>query len=226
MLDRPAWCATLFSRGTLPMCRRRNILAAQIQIALFLFATCGLTSEREQAVLSYSTERNMVKYADLLVEEERYTTAGLKYQKKYHRHLIGIAGEIVENRKLEIEKHSIGFYYDKRSGDTKSLYLGLDIDAGSRGGKPFERIAVELIRSDLANIMQTIHACRSVFNEGDIAGMVIGWKWTAGAAREHLSVWITKADFIRYEDDLLTFDGMLQRSTITNTRGRVIRLPL
>ncbi|MBN2078630.1 MAG: hypothetical protein JW838_06665 [Spirochaetes bacterium] len=208
------------------MCCRRNILAAQIQIALFIFATCGLTTEREQAVLAYSTERNMAKYADLLVEEERYTTDGLKYQKKYYRHLIGIAGEIVESRKLSIEKHSIGFYYDKRSGDTRSLYLGFDVDAGTRGGKPFERIAVELIRSDLANIVQTIHACRSVFNEKDMAGMVIGWKWTAGAAREHLSVWISKVDFIRYEDDLLTFDGMLQRSTITNTRGRVIRLPL
>jgi hypothetical protein len=168
----------------------------------------------------------MVKYADLLVEEERYTTAGLKHQRKYHRHLIGIAGEIVENHKLAIEKHSIGFYYDKRSGDTRSLYLGLDIDAGTPGGGPFERTAVELIRRDLANIVQTIHACRSVFSEKDVAGMVIGWKWTAGASREHLSVWIAKADFIRYEDDLLTFDGMLLRSTITNTLGRVIRLPL
>ena len=208
------------------MGRRRNILAAQIQIALFLFATCGLTSEREQALLSQSTDRNASRYEDLLVEEDRYTTAVLGYQKKYYRHLIGIAADIVENRKLAVEKHSIGFYYEKKSGDTRRLYLGLDIDAGTQPAQVFERTAVALIRRDLANIVQTINSCRSVFNESDIEGMVIGWRWTAGAAREHLSVWITKVDFIRYEEDLLTFDGMIQRSTVTNTKGRVIRLPL
>ncbi|TFH39827.1 MAG: hypothetical protein E4G96_08670, partial [Chrysiogenales bacterium] len=118
MIDRPRGTAAEPERGP-AMSHGRKIIAVQIQLALLIFATCGLTSEREQAILGYSTDRHMEKYADLLVEEERYTTVGLQYQKKYLRHLIGIAGHIIENMRLTIEKNSIGFYYyEGKSGNT------------------------------------------------------------------------------------------------------------
>ena len=57
---------------------------------MLLFATCGSTTEREQKILDYYSDRNREKYADLLVDTERYTTAGAEYHKKFytlpHRH--------------------------------------------------------------------------------------------------------------------------------------------
>ena len=198
-----------------------------MQLAVLFFATCGLTtSEREHAVLQNYSEENQEKYAELLVDIARYTTSGTEFHKKYYRHLISIAGEIVEKKKLAIEKGSVGFYYDKKLGDRNKLYLGVDIDTKSNHGELYETVAVSLIRGSLNNIMQTINACRSIFAEKEIIGMVIGWAWSSGGRSEHLSVWILKDDFIKYEDGMITFDELIQRSTSTNTAGRVIRLPL
>jgi hypothetical protein len=85
---------------------------------------------------------------------------------------------------------------------------------------------VSLIRKNLKDVVQTINSCRSIFSENEIVGMVIGWKWNAKGAREHVSVWIFKDDFIRFEDGMITFDELVQRSTVTSTTGRVIKLPL
>lgn len=191
-----------------------------------LFSTCGLTTEREQKILDQYSERSREKYADLLVEESRYTTTGIEHHRKFYRHLIGIAGDIVENKKRTVEKASVGFYFDKISGERRKLYLGLDIAASGSFTQPYEAVAVSLIRKDLREIMQTVSSCRSIFDESEIVGMVIGWRWTAAGANERVNIWITKSDILRFEDGLLTFDEMLQRSTVTSSIGRVIRLPL
>ena len=193
---------------------------------MMLFATCALTTEREQKILDYYSDRTREKYADLLVDTSRYTTSATEYHNKFLRYLIGIAGDIVEKKNLVVEKGSIGFYYDKKSGDRNKLYLGLDIDTRGNYDQPFENVAVSLVRKNLRDVVQTINSCRSIFSEGQIAGMVIGWKWTSRAGREHVSVWILKEDFIKFEDAMITFDELVQRSFVTNTAGRVIKLPL
>ena len=193
---------------------------------LFL-ATCGLTTaEQERAILDYYTDANREKYADLLVEIDRYTTSGAEYHKKYYKHLIGVAGDIVEKKKLSLEKGSVGFYYDKRSGDRSKLYLGLDINTKSSFDQSFETVSVSLIRGNLADVVQTINSCRSIFGEKDVMGAVIGWMWSSGGRPEHLSVWMVKEDVIKFEDRMITFDELVHRSTVTDTKGRVIRLPL
>ncbi|MBN1496463.1 MAG: hypothetical protein JXA07_06820 [Spirochaetes bacterium] len=204
--------------------RKSSILL--LHLAVLFFATCGSTTEREQNILNLYNARSDQKYADLLVDPARYTTSGVEYHRKYYRYLIGIAGDIVEKKGLAVEKGSLGFYYDKRSGDRNMLYLGLDIDTGSAFEQPFDTVTVRLIRKDLKEVIQTINSCRTIFGEADIVGMVIGWVWTSRGAREHASVWIGKQDFIRYEDEKITFDELLMRSTVTNTIGRVFRLPL
>jgi hypothetical protein len=195
-------------------------------LTAFLFSTCGLTTEREQKILDYYSEGSRSKYADLLVEMERYTTSGGQYHQKYYKHLIGIAGDIVEKKKLQVEKASIGFYFDKKSGEKSKLYLGLDIANPGDVAQSYEAAAVSLIRKDLKEVIQTMNSCRSIFGESEIVGMVIGWTWTTTGARERVSVWILKEDFIRYEDGQITFGELLQRGTVTSTIGRVIKLPL
>jgi hypothetical protein len=203
-----------------------KIIIIPILLTALFFATCGLTTEREQKILDLYTDQNKDKYAGLLVDVQNYTTAGAEYHKKFYKYLIGIAGDIVEKKKLSIEKGSIGFYYDKKSGDRNKLYLGLDVNTQGYYDQPYENVAVNLIRKNLKDLVQTINSCRSIFSENEIVGMVLGWKWNTKAAREHVSVWIYKDDFIRYEDGMITFDELVHRSTVTNTIGRVIKLPL
>ncbi len=197
-----------------------------MHLAVLFFATCALTTEREQKILDYYTDQNKEKYADLLVDTRRYTTSATEYHNKFLRYLIGIAGDVVEKKKLAIDKGSIGFYFDKKSGDRNKLYLGLDIDTKRNFDQPFENVAVTLVRRNLRDVVQTINSCRSIFSEDNIAGMVIGWKWTSRGGSEHVSVWILKEDFIKFEDNMITFDELVQRSFVTNTAGRVIKLPL
>jgi hypothetical protein len=208
------------------MTSRKKYTALLLHLTVLFFATCALTSEREQKILDYYTDRNKDKYADLLVDTQRYTTAATEYHNRFFRYLIGIAGDIVEKKNLTVEKGSIGFYFDKKSGDRNKLYLGLDIDTRGNYDQPFEYVAVSLIRRNLRDVVQTINSCRSIFSEDPIVGMVIGWMWTSKGGREHVSVWILKDDFIRFEDGMITFDELVQRSFITNTAGRVIKLPL
>jgi hypothetical protein len=197
------------------------------RLTVLLLATCGLTThEQERAILDYYTETNREKYADFLVDIDRYTTSGAEYHKKYFKHIIGVAGDIIEKRKFALEKGSVGFYFDKRSGDRAKLYLGLDINTNSSPNQPFETIAAGFIRVNLKDIMQTLNSCRSIFEEKDIYGMVIGWTWLSSGRTEHLSLWIPKEDVLRFEDNKITFDELVHRSTATNTVGRVVRLPL
>jgi hypothetical protein len=213
-----------YGDGAMNYTRKSAILL--LNLAVFIFATCGSTAEREQNILNQYSERNNEKYADLLVDTLRYTTSGAEYHKKFYRYLIGIAGDIVEKKNLAVEKGSLGFYYDKKSGDRDKLYLGLDLDTKSTFEQPFDTVAVSLVRKNLKDVIQTINSCRSIFSESGIVGMVIGWVWTSKGAREHVSVWIYKEDFIRFEDGMITFDELLLRSTVTNTIGRVFKLPL
>jgi hypothetical protein len=209
-----------------PMMQVKKIIIVPMLLTALFFATCGLTTEREQMILDLYTDQNKDKYADLLVDVQNYTTSGAEYHKKFYKYLIGIAGDIVEKKKLSIEKGSVGFYYDKKSGDRGKLYLGLDINTQASYEQPYETVAVNLIRKNLKDVVQTINSCRSIFSENEIVGMVLGWRWNTKAAREHVSVWIYKEDFIRYEDGMITFDELVHRSTIANTAGRVIKLPL
>jgi hypothetical protein len=204
----------------------RKIILVPMLLTILFFATCGLTTEREQKILDLYTDQNKDKYADLLVDVQNYTTSGVEYHKKFYKYLIGIAGDIVEKKKLSIEKGSVGFYYDKKSGDRSRLYLGLDINTQANFDQPYETVAVNLIRKNLKDVVQTINSCRSIFSENEIVGMVLGWRWNAKTVREHVSVWIYKEDFIKFEDGMITFDELVQRSTIANTTGRVIKLPL
>ncbi len=197
------------------------------RLVVLLFATCGLTTqEQERAILNYYSEENREKYADLLVDIARYTTSGASYHNKYFKHLIGVAGDITEKKKLVLEKGSVGFYFDKKSGDRSKLYLGLDINTNSSPNQPFEAVAAGFIMGNLKDIMQTLNSCRSIFDEKDIYGMVVGWIWLSGGRLEHLSLWILKEDVLRFEDGKITFDELVHRSTATNTTGRVVRLPL
>ncbi len=202
---------------------------ALILISMFPLFTCASTTirqERENVILKNFTEEKKVKYSEILVNPEKYTTEGLKYQDKYYKYLIGIAGEITETKKLAIAKGSIGFYFDKRSGNKNNLFLGLDIETGLNFSEEYQVSAVKILKKNLKLVLETLNSCKTIFEEDIVVGMVIGWKWKNGGDQEYMNVWIGKKDVLRFEEGSLTLDELIQRSFITNTTGKIIRLPL
>jgi hypothetical protein len=193
---------------------------------LFTCASSSIRQEREDDILKNYTEEKKIKYSGILVDPEKYTTEGLKYQNKYYKYLIGIADEITEKKNIEIAKGSIGFYFDKRSGNKNNLFLGLDIETGSNFAEDYQTAAVKLLKKNLKAVLETLNSCKTIFDEDIVVGMVIGWKWKNGGDQEYMNIWIGKKDVLRFEQNSLTLVELIQRSFITNTSGKIIRLPL
>jgi len=179
---------------------------------------------REDEILNTYNKDRKDKYSEFLVDIDKYTTKGALYQKKYNKHLIGIATDIIENKKMYIEKGTIGFYYEKKSGNRDRLYLGIDIDTKKKYSEKYGYVARYILRNSLAEVLETVHSCRSIFLEDKIYGMVIGFKWRGPRWSDVASIWITKEDVLGLENKTITFDELLQKSTITNTRGKIIVL--
>ncbi|MBN1531050.1 MAG: hypothetical protein JXA20_00155 [Spirochaetes bacterium] len=209
--------------------RMHSLLMPAALIVVCFLSTCGSTSSesvREETILNRATKEKSDVYAAFLVDPSQYTTRGGDFQKTYYRHLIGIAGEIIEKRKLTIVRGSIGFYYDKKSGDKNRLYLGVDIDSGRSYPGSLTVNAMKLLRRDVGIVVHTMNSCRSIFSEKEVVGMVIGWKWSGSAGPDYVSLWIDKGDVMKYESRQLTVEEVIHRSTVTSSSGKVIRLPL
>src|SRR4030066_1684341 len=167
-----------------------------------IFYTVGcaaVNDKREMEILNQYSKQNEEKYLNLLVDINKYTSNGAQYQNKYHRHLIGLAGDIVDNKKLTVAQGSIGFYFDKKSDEKNKLYLGLDIDAGENNNQEYSTMAIMLMKKNLKDVINTVNSCKSIFFENDIVGMVVGWKWVNRGTTEQVNIWIQKDDVIKYE---------------------------
>ena len=195
-------------------------------IFIIIFTTCASTNSREEHILNYADEKKTA-YEEYLAGENQYTTGGIEYHKKYYKYLIGIATVSIEEKKLNIVKQSIGFYYDKKKNVKNELYLGLDlIVSGDYPYESYNEAAVAQLRTYLREVLYIINSCRTVFTENEVAGMVVGFKWTRGSLNESVNIWIDKKDVILFEDNSLTFDELVYRNTITNTEGKIIKLPI
>ena len=202
-----------------------------IFILLSVFFSCDKKTDnkilvKEEEILERFSESSEITYNEYLVAKEKYTTRGAEYQERYHRHLIGVASELTENKNLIIEKGTVGFYYDKKSNNLNRLYLGLDIDSGKRYLTDYSKDLIELMSDNLKDVVDTLQSCRTIFLEQEVVGLVIGWKWKKLTGEEHVNIWINKDDVIKFVENQLTFDELLHKSTATNSDGKIIRLPI
>ena len=206
------------------------MIIKKILISLFLlyFATCGSMSQRENAILDYS-DNEIKKYDRFLVKVEQYTTNGTHYHTKYYRHLIGIARIITEGKNLTIKNNSIGFYYDKKNNSKNKLYIGIDIltlpDSKLSKTSYFTR-ATSLLKENIQDMLFVINSCKTLFIENEIIGIVFGIHWRFKDKSEMLNIWIDKNDVLKYENNMITLNELIERNIITNTDGKIIRLPI
>ena len=196
-------------------------------IFIIIFTTCASKSSREERILNSAGEEN--KYESYLVDAEQYTTGGVKYHRKYHKYLIGIAAVITEEKDLNISKGSIGFYYDKKKDIKDELYLGVDVNVSNEytdPGTSYSEVAVAQLRRHLKEILYVVYSCRTVFSEEEIVGIVVGIRWERDNVSESANIWIDEGDVIRFEEKKLTFNELLHRNTITDTNDKIIKLSI
>ena len=206
--------------------KKKTLLFFCIAIALATENCAAVDARKEGDILKRYSEESREKYGSLLVDVSKYTTNGVRYHEKYRKLLIGLAGEIIEGRNLAIVPGSIGFYFDKKSEQKESLYLGLDIDAGGSQTESYSGVVAYLVKHNLREIIQTVRSCVSIFSENEVVGMVVGWRWTSGSSQEQVNIWMNKDDLLKYEDRKLTFEERVLRSVVTNTAGKIIRVQL
>jgi hypothetical protein len=195
---------------------------------IFILTSCESMSKRERIILNYTPDK-VKTYESNLVLEDQYTTNGKYYHHKYYKHLIGIARYLIEEKQFTIVKHSIGFYYDKRESTKSKLYLGIDIKIEAPlelSRSTYHSVAGAFIRHYLTDILQVLFSCKSVFREKEIVGIVAGFQWERNGKRELVNIWIAEDDILKYENNMLTLEEVIERNVITDTRGKIIRLKL
>lgn len=194
-------------------------------ICIIILTTCASKHSREEHILDNSGEDS--NYQSYLADESEYTTDGIRYHKKYYKHLIGLATVFTEEKKLDIVKKSIGFYYDKKRDNKNELYLGLDlIVVNEYPYTSYNEAAVTFLRRYLCDVIYTVYSCRTVFEEDEIIGIVVGFKWERDNKNESVNIWIYKKDVLLFEEKRLTFEELIYRNFITNSEGKIIKLPI
>ncbi|HEY1405402.1 MAG TPA: hypothetical protein VF857_02210 [Spirochaetota bacterium] len=197
--------------------------------------TCATAQQKEQTanppdkydVLQYATEDS--RYNKYLVTIESYTTNGSTYHKKYLQYLYGIAKIFVDEKKIAVGEHSIGFYYDKKENRKDKLYLGVDLilpDEMVSQEASYDKNARALIGKNLREMMSVLSSCTEVLKENEVKGVVVGLVWKRNGLRELVNIWISKDDVDLFYRNELTLNELVIRSTVTNTDGRIIRMTL
>lgn len=166
------------------------------------------------------------KYNDLLVDLKSYSTNGGLYQTKYEKLLLSLAGEIVEGQDLDVSKGSIGFYYDKKSERRDRLFFGVDINTVKEGPLDYGRFSVKLIKENVSGLVDLMYKYKVILTENEVVGLVIGFKWIESGNPQQVNIWIRKDDLQPFYEGKITLNEMYQRSTITNTNGKIILLPI
>ncbi|MCP4137326.1 MAG: hypothetical protein GY754_40540 [bacterium] len=206
-----------------------NISKSILIVIILCLSTCGSKSvreEREKAILKQYSVEKKDKYANLLVNINDYTSNGKIYHGKYHKYLISIAEDISENKKLIIANKSVGFYFDNKTDNKENLYLGLDIEIQKQYNEQYSQVALALLKEHIKDIITTINSCKTIFDEKEVIGMVIGFKWKNSGREELINMWIRENDVLQFEKNKLTLNELVQISTITDTSGKTILLLL
>ena len=193
-----------------------------ILIISFFGCTKSLRKEREQLILKRYSKEISIKYSNLLVDVNNYTSNGEKYHKAYYKYLIAIAADIIENKKLKISEKSIGFYFDKKADNKVNLYIGLDIRVTQKVSSDYGRAVKDILKSDLKEVITTMYSCETLFEEKNVVGLVAGFIWKSGKSMEQMNLWIKKGDILKYENNKLTFSELILISEITNASGKII----
>jgi len=201
-------------------------------MVLVVFSSCASGSGQISTTDKPLTETPVIslevknKYSEYLVDINTYSTNGAYYQNKYENFILSVIAVLTEKHEFDISKKSTGFYFDKRSNRTDRLYFGFDVDVVKDNGLNYGRFSTQVIKENVETVLSEIFRYERMLNEQEIAGLVIGFKWREGRINQQVNIWIKKEDMLLARQAKITVNEMYQRSTITNSEGKIILLPI
>ncbi|HPJ39196.1 MAG TPA: hypothetical protein PLT75_12185 [Spirochaetota bacterium] len=198
---------------------------ALLTLILVLSLQCESTGERERPMSPMSGNPEHM-YGKYLVRINQYTTKGSYYHKKYYRQLLEVAHAFNADRSLRIVERSIGFYHDKKRKDDTKLYMGIDFsfDNSDVEGRGYGERISNLLTKQLPAILPVLMSQKEIHSEKEIAGIVVSMRWKQGWSSEHFNFWLLSDEARLYEKNRLTLKELIQRNTITDMNGNIIRL--
>ena len=166
------------------------------------------------------------RYGVYLVEKEQYRSGGDFFHEKYSSSLLCLASALVEGQDITIIKGTMGFCRDRLAGSRTPFYLGFDVSVEYDGSIDYGRFCTRLIRENAAGIAEEALKYNSPLEEEEVAGVVVTFRWDNNGNEGHVTIWMKKGDMRLFNDGKITASEFYQRSTVTNTSGRVILLPI
>lgn len=169
---------------------------------------------------------NHAKYGSYLIDVNLYTGGGDSLHKKYMNDLLCLASVMIEQQDISLVKQTVGFYHDRLGGSRSPFYVGFDVTEEYDGSLDYGRFCTRLIRENVSGIAEEAARLESVFRDRDVAGIVVTFRWNWNSQEGNVTIWIKKEDIRLFNNDKITASELYQRSTITNTGGKVILLPI
>lgn len=165
------------------------------------------------------------KFSSYLIDVNLYTGGGDVLHKKYTGELQCLVMVMIEQQDLPLVKQTTGFYHDRLAGNSR-YYIGFDVTAEYDSSLDYGRFCTRLIRENVSGIAEEAAGLEKVFSERDVAGMVVTFRWIRENSEGSVTIWMKKEDLRLFNNDKITASELYQRSTITNTSGKVILLPI
>ncbi len=208
--------------------KMKNRMTAHLFTAILIAALpfCETLEPREQEILRVP-QAKAADYEQYLVDTGQYTTRGKVFHDRYRDHLIGIARIATEKYKLAVQKNSIGFYHDKKAKDPDRLYLGFDFRVEPGPGTEdygYGNMVGHLLRKHIQDFIYITQSCGKVFVEKEIVGSVVGINWERSGRIQHFNFWIEEKEAALFEGNRITLTELIERNTITNAEGLILRL--
>lgn len=166
------------------------------------------------------------KFSSYLIDVNLYTGGGDVLHKKFMSELQCLAMVMVEQQDLELVKQTAGFYHDRLAASMSSYYIGFDVTAEYDSSLDYGRFCTRLIRENVSGIAEEAAGLEKVFSESNVAGLVVTFRWNRENQEGSVTIWMKKEDLRLFNTDKITASELYQRSTITNTAGKVILLPI
>jgi len=208
-------------------------ISMSVIILLAVFSSCASGSGQATASDDKpSSDTSIVstelknRYSAYLVDISSYSTNGAYYQKKYEYFILSVVAALTEKQEFDIYKKSAGFYFDKRSNRTDRLYFGFDVEVVKDSSLDYGRFSTLIIKENVETVIDEVFRYERMLDEKEIAGLVIGFKWKEGRINQQVNIWIRKEDMVLARQAKITINEMYQRSTITNSEGKIILLPI
>lgn len=166
------------------------------------------------------------KYSGFLLDRDRYSRGGETLHEKFRWELLCLSAGLVERQDMTLLKGSMGFYHDKRAGSRSPFYVGFDILTEYDGSLDYGRFCTGIIRENVDGIAEEVRQVDRIFEEKDVAGVAVTFLWTWNNTDGRVTIWLGKNDIRAFNEGKITASELYQRSTITNTSGNVILLPI